>query len=101
MAKYKNSTVDRLKALKIKDSGFFLSSKPTMFMTLCHTLVGYLISFVYISLKCVFLREEAELPTRPPPPSVRGPCRPIYAIYGFSAYEKITEKKMEYGNIVW
>ena len=40
-----------------------------MFMTLCHTLVGYLISFVYISLKCVFLREEAELPTRPPPPS--------------------------------
>ena len=41
-----------------------------MFMTLCHTLVGYLISFVYISSNCVFLREEAELPTRPPPPSL-------------------------------
>ena len=39
-----------------------------MFMTLCHTLIGYLISFIYISLNCVFLREEAELPTRPPPP---------------------------------
>ena len=38
-------------------------------MTLCHTLVGYLVSFVYISLNCVFLREEAELPTGPPPPS--------------------------------
>ena len=38
-------------------------------MTLCHTLVGFLISFVYISLNCVFLREEDELPTRPPPPS--------------------------------
>jgi hypothetical protein len=64
------STVDRLKALKINESYFFILSKPSMFMTLCHTLVGYLISFVYISLNCVFLREEAELPTRPPPPSV-------------------------------
>ena len=44
-----------------------------MFMNLCHTLVGYLISFVYISLNCVFLREEAELPTRPPPPSLASP----------------------------
>jgi len=26
---------------------------------------------------------------------VRGPCRPIYANYGLSAYEKITEKKIE------
>ena len=63
--------VDRFKALKIYKSYFFLLSIPSMFMTLCHTLVGYLLSFVYIGLNCVFFREEAELPTRPPPPSGR------------------------------
>jgi hypothetical protein len=46
-----------------------------MFIALCHTLVGYLISFVYISLNRVFLREEAKLPTRPPPPSLEGCSR--------------------------
>jgi len=30
---------------------------------------------------------------------VRGPCRPISAIYGLSAYEKIAEKKMD--RAVW
>ena len=33
----------------------------------CSVLV--LISFVYICLNCVFFREEAELPSRPPTPS--------------------------------
>ena len=32
--------------------------------------VSCLISFVYISLNCVFFREEVELPSRPPPPSM-------------------------------
>ena len=37
-------------------------------MTLCHTLVGYLIRFVYICSNCVFFREEAKSPSRPLPP---------------------------------
>ena len=36
-----------LKGLKMNESDFFLSSKPSMFMTLCYTLVCYLINFVY------------------------------------------------------
>ena len=67
---FTRSTVDRLKALKMNESYFILLSIPSMFMTLCQTLVGYLISFVYICLNCVFLRVEDELPTRPPPPSL-------------------------------
>ena len=52
------STVDRLKALKIKESDFFLSSKLSMLMTLCHTLIGYLTSFVTgVSQKRYFRRK--------------------------------------------
>ena len=47
--------VDRLKALKIKESNFFLFSKPSMLSTLCNTLVCCLIIFVCICLNCVFL----------------------------------------------
>ena len=57
----KTTGLDRLKAFKIKESGFFLSSKPSIVMTLCHTLVGYLISFVYIGLNCVFLTRGSRI----------------------------------------
>ena len=74
--------MDRLKALKIKEGdqkviSFFLL-KPSMFMTLCHKLDDYLISIVYICINCVFFRKEAELPTRPPPPSPDWMSRFLY-----------------------
>ena len=68
----KNIYKDRnfTKGLKNKWKWFFLLlSIPSMFMTLCHTLVSYLISFVYICFNFVLFREEAELLSRPPHPS--------------------------------
>ena len=61
--------MDRLKALKINESYFFLLSIPSMFMTLCHTVVGYLISFVYMyMLKLRFLQRGSRITVVTPSP---------------------------------
>ena len=58
MAKYKNFTVDRLKALQIKESFFFVFK--TMYV--CHTLVDYLISFVYVCSNESIIHKDILLP---------------------------------------
>ena len=40
---------------------------------------------IYISLNCVFLREEAELPARPPPPLPKANCKKTMARFFFAA----------------
>ena len=59
--------MDRLKAFKINENDFFLSSKSSMFMTLCHTLVCYLINFVYM-LKLRFLQRGSRITDATPSP---------------------------------
>ena len=66
---------ERKKSLSfiIKESDFFLSSKPSMFLTLCHTLVGCLIIFVYICLNCVFLLRGSQNTDETPSPLAHNP----------------------------
>ena len=72
MAKYKNSTVDRLKALSIKESYFFLSFK-TIYVHDSVSHVSWLSDQFYIyKLKLRFLKRGSRITDETPSPLATG-----------------------------